>query len=267
MRTAIDMSVHTRTSHFNSWDKVEVSKLTAQQIMDYFQWSNATSCRLIHDFGGHMKRNPSGLDGQKAVCLDPVHVAPPSNDCLVYSFGINNDWTFDEAMESYGCQVYAFDPSMKVDNHDHTPKIHFYKLGLSSRDSTSENGWRFNTLASLYHMLKDKHGDRVIDYLKLDIEYDEWIAIPQIIQSGMMKKIRQLAIEIHLPVEDSINRLRNRVSIIRSIEESGMVRFDSKLNPWYHGTFKLLGISGPRGYEIAWYNSRFLPLSRAPHPH
>lgn len=43
----------------------------------------------------------TGIDGQKAVCLDPG-VAPEPGACLVYSFGISDDWSFDQVMESYG---------------------------------------------------------------------------------------------------------------------------------------------------------------------
>ena len=110
-------------------------------------------------------------------------------------------------------------------------------------------------------MLKSKHGDVVIDYLKMDIEAAEWTIIPQIIESGMMGNVRQLAFEIHLSIDDTLASMRERFRIVRSIEEQGMVRFDSKLNPWFRGTFKNLGVTGPCGYEIAWYNSKFLPAS------
>ena len=79
-------------------------KLNAQEIIDYIYWTNGSSCQLAHDFGGVMMRKPSGFDGQKAVCLDPP-VRPPPGDCLVYSFGIGGDWSFEEAMEAYGCRV------------------------------------------------------------------------------------------------------------------------------------------------------------------
>lgn len=240
------------------WRTVNVDEMSPEDMMNYFLWPNRTSCRLAHDFGGHMKSKPSGLDGQKAVCLNPVQVAPPPGECLVYSFGINNEWSFDDNMERYGCQVYAFDPSMKGEDRDRSSAIHFLKFGLGSRDWTNKKGWRFRSLTSIYNSLKKRHGERVIDYLKMDIEFNEWAVIPQIVKSGMLDNIRQLAIEIHLAIQDSPKQMRDRVRIIRSIEEEGMVRFDSKLNPWYSGTFKQLGLSGPRGYEIAWYNSKFL---------
>jgi hypothetical protein len=140
--------------------------------MEYFAWSNRSSCGLAHDFGGKILGNPPGKDGQKVVCIDP-QVAPQARNCLVYSFGISNEWSFDEEMEEYGCQVFAFDPSMNVEPHDHTPGIHFYNWGLSDRDEIEihDNGteWQMYSLSSVYDKLSERHGPTVIDYLKIDI--------------------------------------------------------------------------------------------------
>lgn len=263
IRAAVDSRSTSNTgrpcpvSEHVDWTTVDVNSMTSELMVKYFEWTNRTSCRLVHDFGGRVMKKPSGLDGQKAICLDPVQLAPPAN-CIVYSFGINDEWSFDDAMAKYGCQVYAFDPSMKADDHDRSPSVHFFKFGLSSRDSSNSKGWRFRTLTDIYEMVKERHGEHVIDYLKMDIEYDEWVVIPHIIATGMLDNIRQLAIEVHLPIEDSITRMRTRVRTLRSLENRGMVRFDSKMNPWYTGHFRLLNITGPRGYEIAWYNNKFL---------
>lgn len=238
------------------WRTIDSDQLTPVQMFDYFLWQNRTACRWIQDFGGVVYHNPYALDGQKAICLDPF-VAPPERNCLVYSFGINNEWSFDEAMDSYGCQVFAFDPSMKKKDHDHRPNIHFFNIGLSSVNSTNDKGWRLLTLSSIYDMFKSRHGDRVIDYLKVDIEFDEWTVIPQMIQSGMLDKIRQMGFEIHLPEIDSLEMFKKYVNIVRSIENNGMIRFDSKQNPWFNVNFTKLNASGTGGYEIAWYNDKF----------
>ena len=88
--------------------------ITWQEMFPYFtSVADPTACQIYHEFGGVLNRQPSivFLDGQKAVCLDPVVVPEPDN-CLVYSFGNNAEWSFDEQIESYGCEVYAFDPSV-----------------------------------------------------------------------------------------------------------------------------------------------------------
>lgn len=57
-------------------------------------------------YGGVMidADNVSFLDGQKAICLDKG-VAPQKGNCIVYSIGINNEWSFDDTMEKFGCHV------------------------------------------------------------------------------------------------------------------------------------------------------------------
>ena len=51
------------------------------------------------------------LDGKNAVRLDPLELAPPVRCCVVYSFGINDEWSFEETMANYGCYVFAFVPN------------------------------------------------------------------------------------------------------------------------------------------------------------
>lgn len=240
------------------WDSLLDSvALTGFQVIQYFMWANHTSCQLAHDFGGEMLKNPTGISGQKALCIDP-NVAPKPHNCIVYSFGIDNEWSFDEQMERYGCEVFSFDPSMGMDPHDHSPGIHFYNWGLSNRDEYNyfEN-WTMRSLSSIYYNLAERHGHGIIDYLKIDIEFYEWKALPQIIKSGILSKVRQLGIEIHLDHRDNIEKYREWAKILRTLERAGMIRFDSKYNPWSSGNFTELHLWGSFGYEIAWYNDKF----------
>lgn len=272
------------------WKVHQVRNLTLEQIVEYIEWTNSTSCRLVHDFGGSVILS-TGVDGQKAVCLDPAvrpEMAsggwPPVtnrklSECLVYSFGVNNEWTFDEAMQNFGCRVYAFDPSMDVANHNHTPKIHFYNLGLSHRDhirfdddrdpSKKTSNWTMKSLDSIYNNLLGHEG-KIIDYLKIDIEGDEWTVLPQLIISGMLNKVRQLSVEIHLvtfhcpdmsscePPSVSLDSIRQRVNVIKSLEDYGLVRFDSKFNPWSNHLKIVDGVDwwGYNAYELVWYNPK-----------
>jgi hypothetical protein len=249
-------NVNCNSSTIN-WDTLLSSDtLTANQLMEYFLWTNHTSCQLSHDFGGVMMKNPSGLAGQKAVCIDP-EVAPQPGKCLVYSFGISNDWSFDEKMAEYGCEVFSFDPSIGLDQHDHIPgNVHFYNWGLGDRNKYNHNlKWEIRSLSSIYENLSTLHGSKVIDYLKIDIEYSEWIALPDIIRSGMLSKTRQLGIEIHLDAEFSLKQHLEFAKLLRLIEKMGMVRFDSEYNPWFVGSFTQFPLKGSLGYEIAWYNT------------
>jgi hypothetical protein len=98
-------------------------------------------------------------------------------------------------------------------------------------------------------------GRRIIDYLKIGVEFDEWIALPEIITSGMLSNVRQLAMEVHMDFEASLDQHRQWAKLLRSIETMGMIRFDSEYNPWYVGSFlQIPELEGPLGYELAWYN-------------
>lgn len=114
--------------------------LTSDNLYDveFFQHWNDESCKLYFEFGGRVyreeKSNIVGIDGQKAVCLDPG-LTPPIGLCVVYSFGLSDDWSFDIAMESYGCDVYAFDPSIKHPQlPNNTKRVHYFNFGLGTRN-------------------------------------------------------------------------------------------------------------------------------------
>ena len=82
------------------------------EITDYLKWSSESACKNKVYFGGPLFEQPSHkltlFEGQKAVCLDEK-VTPQINDCLVYSFGIRDDWYFEESMGKHrGCNVSLF---------------------------------------------------------------------------------------------------------------------------------------------------------------
>ena len=241
------------------WSQISADSMTPHQIMEYLKWTNHSSCNLSHYFGGHFGSvsllfSP-GMDGQKAVCVD-YQVEPVSEACIVYSFGISNEWSFDEAMQRYGCYVFAFDPSMDQADHQHSKRIQFYNLGLGHEDVV-RNGWNMKTLSSIYKMLQPKHGDMVIDYLKIDIEGDEWDVINNIISSGILPKVRQMGVEIHMwPVNATMSYYRNLIKTLQLLEANGMVRFNSIINPSSFKHVDAFGFTDYTCYEIAWYNSQ-----------
>jgi hypothetical protein len=98
-----------------------------------------------------------------------------------------------------------------------------------------------------------------IDYLKIDIEHSEWLVLPQIFESGMLNLVRQLAVEIHIKSDSTLDDQRHFAGILQQLERQGaMVRFDSKYNPWSQAYINELEALAHMSYEIAWYNSRYL---------
>ena len=127
------------------------------------------------------------VDGDKFVCMDNIVTGKP---CLIYSFGISNDWTFEDFMDYQGCEIHAHDPTV-----DFPPRrgdnIHFYKKGLSEKkDETTD------TLANI--LAENGHTESVVEYLKIDIEEHELAAFPDWLATGALKNVNQVALELHL---------------------------------------------------------------------
>jgi hypothetical protein len=137
------------------------------------------------------------VDGGWDVCHD-VQFRPKSN-CIVYSFGINYDFSFDEDMEkTYGCEVFSFDPSMNMDDHKHSKHISFYQVGLGDKNKdvwVDGKKWKIETLKTIQEKLG--HTNKRIDVLKIDIEENEKSALPDMIKSGALKNVVQLCLEFH----------------------------------------------------------------------
>ncbi|KAK6990341.1 methyltransferase-like protein 24, partial [Biomphalaria glabrata] len=145
--------------------------------------------------------------GNWHICQDPPYtVSPP---CLVYSFGINYDFSFDDAMVSLGCEVHSFDPSMNMETHKRKNGnfSYFYKWGLSNvnadayeprKDVYVKNvqSWKMRTLKSVIKELG--HEERTIDVLKMDIEGYEWGVVDNLLETDVLKQVRQFLIEYHL---------------------------------------------------------------------
>ena len=101
------------------------------------------SCACLHTPNGAKESWPTCLDhpltAPKPSATPALSAAatPSSAPCLVYSFGIANQWEFDDSMADRGCEVHSFDPTgstMSVHQaHKHpSGRVHFHGWGLSS---------------------------------------------------------------------------------------------------------------------------------------
>jgi hypothetical protein len=95
------------------------------------------------------------VDGDKFICLDAI--LTEKEPCLIYSFGINNEWTFEDQMDKQGCSIYAYDHTIDAPA-ERGNNIKFFKQGLGVGDS----------LKTLGDTVKDNgHSDTAITYLKV----------------------------------------------------------------------------------------------------
>jgi len=156
-------------------------------------------------------------------CKDQQHLGPPEDGgwdvclerrfdiqspCLVYSFGIGNDFRFESSLqELLKCEVHAFDPSMGVESYQFSSHGFFHNFGISNIN-TQIGKWKLKRLSSIMGELG--HTGRTLDLVKMDIEFSEWPALYDMISSGLINSVRQLVLEVHTPEMDIHQRPNNK---------------------------------------------------------
>ncbi|XP_068235500.1 uncharacterized protein [Palaemon carinicauda] len=83
-----------------------------QKETEFFELLNQPSgftCKKLLTLGGESCRK--FVDGDKHLCVDS-YIQPPMNRCLVYSFGISTDVSFEVSLSRlFSCEIYMFDPT------------------------------------------------------------------------------------------------------------------------------------------------------------
>ncbi|XP_033759773.1 methyltransferase-like protein 24 [Pecten maximus] len=165
--------------------------------------------------------------------------------CLVYSFGIANDFSFDDEMATIdGCEVHSFDPSMGVKDHVRKSSVHFHNIGIGGvvienldarRDIyvTEQQTWMVMTLKTIMAALG--HADRDIDVLKIDVEGSEWDVVEYLLENGMLPRIKQFLTEWHI-FSNWPHRSKNpkNLELFRRIQQAGFKKFSSYMHTLIH---------------------------------
>ena len=204
-----------------------IQEYSAADIYQIYISTIQYQCRQIVRFG-------TTTDGGWDVCLDKPY--RPSSQCLVYSFGIKDNWSFDEEIATaFDCKVFSLDPSLDLANHTHSPGVRFYRIGISADDTTKQgevvsgNGTKYRdvwTLRSFKTIINHfGHSDHKIDILKMDVEFAEWEALPTMIATGLLKNVVQLYIEFHG------NGDVNKLVVLRQLYDEGFRIFWMHRNP------------------------------------
>jgi len=150
-------------------------------------------CRVLKRVGGQWldwaSLTAEAVDGDKFVCMDKM-LLDSDRPCLIYSFGIANDWTFEDFMDYRGCEIHAHDPTVEFPA-DRGQNIRFSKLGLAKEVAPN-----MDTLVNI--LWKNGHTDILVDYLKIDIEGAEIGGLPDWLATGALTNVHQIALELHL---------------------------------------------------------------------
>jgi FkbM family methyltransferase len=150
-----------------------------------------------------------------------VHPDTISRESIVYSFGIGEDISFDNAIiEKHGAQVFAFDPTPKsinwIENQQLSPSFHFFGYGIDQKtgfinfnlpknqdhvsgsvvkhQNVNEENSISVPMKSLADIIKEL-GHSHIDVLKMDIEGSEYAVIDSILAAPV--RIDQILLELH----------------------------------------------------------------------
>ncbi|RUS70975.1 hypothetical protein EGW08_021257 [Elysia chlorotica] len=143
-------------------------------------------------------------DGGWETCSDPAY--RPRKPCIIYSFGINDDFTFDdEVSKFYGCHVHSFDPSTTMRDHKRSNQITFHAIGVANFDGTWRT-WRMLTLRSIAEELG--HEMSAVSMVKLDVEEWEWTVLPEALTSHALDEVSQLLVELHITIKPQPKRER-----------------------------------------------------------
>jgi len=172
----------------------EESSSIYHRLFQFIHKVNSGLCKSRHVIKGELG-NP--LEPDVHVCFDQVQ--PP---CTVLSFGIGDNFVFDDLMLSVGCRVFSFDPSMgssTARKKRHPTRHFFFEYGLGPSDgpfrgkstlrNTDVNGYavkRFRTICTELNITQ-------VDVLRIDCEACEWDVLGTI----PWNMVHQFLLEVH----------------------------------------------------------------------
>lgn len=230
---------------------LEISKMSAEERMltGYSYMDNV-------DILCYRKLRMGNLgDGGWEICDDP-DVRPKDNDCIIYSFGINNEFSFDDhAAKAYGCHVYCFDPSMNKGQHDRGNLVHFYPWGIGGKTEVNGKKWQMYTFQDIRKQLG--HENKKIAVVKMDVESSEYAALPEMLRSNMFASevgIKQLLVEYHV---QPTSQGADKIELLSGLEKAGFGRFYVHKNP----ACKTSNAAIPWTVTVCWEIHYMRPLS------
>ncbi|XP_070209451.1 probable methyltransferase-like protein 24 isoform X2 [Littorina saxatilis] len=194
-------------------------------------------------------------DGGWEICDD--YEWRPVQPCIIYSFGINNDFSFDDQSgTTYGCDVYAFDPSMKAKTYKRSDRVMFYSVGIGGKSGDPERnkkGWVLHSFSNIRQMLNHT---KVIDVVKMDVESAEWPSLATMVKEQQLDNVRQLLVEFH-EGSDKTSRLLAHLILFHDLERIGFRKFYVSKN--FHCQRKAAAVPIMRTscYEIHFVNDNF----------
>jgi hypothetical protein len=178
-------------------------------------------------------------DGGKWLC-DPHRIVTNPGNCLIYSFGSNNVFDFEEAFHAYrgDCEVHTFDPTARPPptGSPAAAFVNFHSYGLGSKTAVIPLGGECGSncpVKGLNTILSELgHTKKVIDIFKIDIEGGEFDAFLDLLYGCMFpRNIRMILIELHMKSGDNLPLLMQKLFL--GLQHAGYVIFHKEPNTMY----------------------------------
>ena len=177
-------------------------------------------CPRLQRYGGVFQECCQYWDGHKFVCISELMLDIHNDECLIYSFGVSVDWSFEKAMSEFGCQVLMFDPTVNYPEQVNK-KISFHKIGLSAKRDDEKS---LETLSSI--LQNNGHSNTKISYLKVDIEGYEVDGLLEWLETGALKHVQQLGMEFHLPDTETTLKFFYGLAKLYTKSDFRLISFD-----------------------------------------
>ncbi|XP_045136134.1 uncharacterized protein LOC123519048 isoform X2 [Portunus trituberculatus] len=193
-------SMYHTVSHNNTTLQCRVPGLQSIEQYRAYLHNTEITCKNLRPFGG---KPPAPEAGMKMVCLDDKFIIKPGS-CVVFSFGVGNEWSFEDEFDKFGCKVYAYDPTMNKKDHQRSPNVKFFATGIGSFRGTMNVGmgkkWSMQKVDRFENLVLQAGEDgREIDYVKLDVELSEIDFLQDMLFNSphVLARIKQIAMEVH----------------------------------------------------------------------
>lgn len=177
---------------------------------------------------------------------------------IAYSFGINNDVSWDKDMADRGYDVYMYDHTI-----DYLPeeneRFHWEKIGVASNDSANVN------LKSLEEIITENEHDKKRNMiLKMDVEGAEWGCF-DMTSEDTLKKFDQIVLELHEVIQFGRNTLF--LSVLDKINKTHQCVHVHLNN--YSNHICVNGVPYADSFEVTFVNREKYSFKRSSHklPH
>lgn len=109
----------------------------------------------------------------------------------------------------------------------------------------------------------------IIDYLKFDIEYEEWYALQTMVIDGALKNVKQMGFEMHMKhpqdtrpgdLEVKKEDFLRMYEVLKLLEGMNFKKFNYRLNPFCNYASNITKLVRSRCYELHYMNMRFVKI-------